>query len=52
MNFLTGVIHHMMKDYKRAEELYSQALKLQPDLKVAKDNYNKLLSNRQNLKQN
>jgi len=38
----------MMKDYKKAEELYSSALKLQPDLKVAQENYNKLLSNKQN----
>ncbi len=33
-----------MKDYKRAENAYSLALKLQPDLKLAKENYNKLMS--------
>ena len=32
----------MMKQYKRAEQLYSHALQLNPDLAVAKDNLIKL----------
>jgi tetratricopeptide (TPR) repeat protein len=40
----TGVVYHLRKDYVKAEEAYSLALKLQPDLALARENFNKLLS--------
>ena len=39
-----GVVYHLLKDYGKAEEAYSLALKLQPDLTLAKENFNKLMS--------
>ena len=44
--YSTGVIHHLRKDYDKAEELYSRALQLDANLSVAKDNLKKLLKSR------
>lgn len=42
--FHAGVIYHLRKDYKRAEECYLLALKLEPSSTLARDNFNKLMS--------
>lgn len=39
-----GVVYHLRKDYARAEEAYSLALKLQPDLPLARENFDKLMA--------
>ena len=41
-----GVIYHLMKDYEKAELLYSHALKMNPGLAVAQDNLSKLLKSK------
>ena len=38
----SGVVCHLMKQYERAEQLYSYALQLNPDLAIAKQNLIKL----------
>lgn len=42
-----GVVYHLQKDYKKAEKTYELALKRQPDLKLARENFQKLLSTKQ-----
>ena len=44
---IAGVVYHLKKDYARAEEAYLLALKLQPDLALAKENFEKLTSAKQ-----
>ena len=39
-----GVVYHLRKDYKRAEKSYSRALTLEPNLALARENFNKLMS--------